>query len=421
MSRKRRIVVTGMGIVSCFGTDIDTFYNALLAGKSGVKPIENFPCEGYSTRFAASVKDFEVGDYMEKKQARRVDPFVRYTVVAGKKALENAQLTPEVIATLDKSRCGILIGSGMGGMTVFSKGVETLLEKGPSRISPFFVPYIITNMGSAILAMDCGFTGPNYSISTACSTGNYAIVSAANHIERGDADIMICGGAEAPIIPMGISGFIAMKALSTRNDSCEEASRPWDKSRDGFVVGEGAGVLVLEELEHAQKRGVPILGEYLGGALSCDGYHITRPLEDGSGVVQCIESALRDGCIKKTQINYINAHATSTPVGDLCELKGYRATFGDHLKQIKINATKSMTGHCLGAAAGIEAVAVLKAINTSQLHPTINVKDPEEELQYFDPVLDRAQEHKIEVALSFSLGFGGHNAAVLFAPYRENR
>lgn len=419
MSKKRRVVVTGMGIVSCFGTDVDKFYEALLKGKSGIKPITAFECEKYPTRFAGEIEELEVGDYMDKKQARRVDPFIRYTMVAGKKAMEDAKLTPEVIETLDKSRCGVLIGSGMGGMSVFQEGNRVLFEKGFNRITPFFVPYIITNMGSAMLAMDYGFTGPNYSISTACATANYCIVSAAQHIERGDADMMICGGAEAPINPIGVSGFIVMKALSQRNDECTKASRPWDKSRDGFVVGEGAGVLVLEELEHAKKRGATILGEYLGGAVSCDAYHLTRPLEDGSGVVSCIETALKDGNVERTDVNYINAHATSTPAGDLCELKGYHETFDEHSKNIKINATKSMTGHCLGAAAGIEAIAVIKAINTSKLHPTINVEEPEEELQNFDPVLGEAQDHKVDVALSFSLGFGGHNAAVLFAPYES--
>jgi len=417
MSKRRRIVITGMGVVSCFGTDVDNFYASLLAGKSGIKPISRFPCEDLPTRFGGEVPDFEVGDYMDKKQARRVDPFTKYGVVAGKKALESAMLTPDCLAKLDKSRIGVLVGSGMGGMTVFSEASKTLMQKGANRITPFFVPNIITNMAGALLAIDYGFTGPNYSISTACSTANYCMISSARHIERGDVDIMICGGAEASINPIGVAGFVVMKALSKRNDSCVEASRPWDKSRDGFVIGEGAGVLILEELEHAKKRGAPILGEYLGGALSCDAYHITRPLEDGSGVVQCVEAALKDGNVNKQEVNYINAHATSTPAGDLCELRGYHKIFGEHSKNIKINATKSMTGHCLGAAAGLEAIAVIKAINTSKLHPTINVKDPEEELMHFDPVLDKAVDHKIDVALSFSLGFGGHNAAVLLSSY----
>ena len=416
MSKKRRVVVTGMGVVSCFGTDLDHFYTSLLEGKSGITPITNFPCEDYRTRFAGEVQDFEIGDYMDKKSARRADPFIHYTMVAGKKAMEHAGLSMEDANQLDKTRCGVLVGSGMGGMTVFFEGNKTLLQKGPNRITPFFVPNIITNMGSAMLGMDYGFTGPNYSISTACATGNYCIVSAAQHIERGDTDLMICGGAEAPISPIGVSGFVVMKALSERNDTYQTASRPWDKSRDGFVIGEGAGVLVLEEFEHAQKRGAPILGEYLGGAISCDAYHITQPLEDGSGVSSCIEAALKDGNVKKESVNYINAHATSTPAGDLCELRGYHATFGKQSKDIKINATKSMTGHCLGAAGGIEAVVALKAIETSKLHPTINLNDPEEELSHFDFVGKDPQEHKVDVALSFSLGFGGHNSAILLGP-----
>lgn len=417
MAKKRRVVVSGMGIVSCFGTDVDMFYDSLLQGKSGIKTITTFPCQEYPTRFAGQIQGFETRDYIDKKQARRIDPFIRYTMVAGKKAMESAHLTYEEVQKLDKSRCGVLVGSGMGGLFTFYEGNKIFLQKGFNRVNPFFVPYIITNMGGAMLAMDYGFTGPNYSISTACATANYCIIAAAQHIERGNADIIVCGGAEAPINPMGMSGFIAMKALSERNNCCERASRPWDKARDGFVLGEGAGVLILEELEHAKKRGIPILGEYLGGAVSCDAYHLTRPLKDGSGVVHCIELALKDGNITKTDVNYINAHATSTPTGDLCELRGYRKVFGKHTNNIKINATKSMTGHGLGAAAGIEAIAVIKAINTSILHPTINVDNPEEELQYFDPVLIKPQEHQIHVALSFSLGFGGHNAAVLFAPY----
>ena len=419
MNKKKRIVVTGTGIVSCFGNEVDTFYTNLLEGKSGIKPITKFPCENYPTRFAGQIDHFSSEEYMDKKQARRVDPFISYTLVAGKKAMESANFNSEEIEKMDKSRCGVLMGSGMGGMTVFQEGNRTLFEKGFQRITPFFVPYIITNMGSAMLSMDYGFTGPNYSISTACATANYCIVSAAHHIERGDADMIICGGSEAPISPIGVSGFIAMKALSQKNESCQTASCPWDKSRDGFVIGEGSGALVLEELGHALKRGAPILGEYIGGAISSDAYHLTRPIEDGSGVASCIEMAVKDGQIKKTDVNYINAHATSTPVGDLCELRGYRKFFGDHCKNIKINATKSLTGHCLGAAAGIEAIAVLEAIRRSKLHPTINVQNPEDELLDFDPVLETSQNHDINVALSFSLGFGGHNSAVLFAPYND--
>lgn len=405
-----------MGIVSCFGSDVDQFYQSLLEGKSGIKPITQFPCEEYPTRFAGSVQDFEVGDYMDKKQARRVDPFIRYAMVAGKKAIESAGLTGEGLEKLDKSRCGVLIGSGMGGMTTFSDGNKTLLEKGYNRITPFFVPFIITNMAGGLLAIDLGFTGPNYSISTACATANYAIVSAANHIERGDADLMICGGTEAPINPIGVAGFVVMKALSERNDNLEGASRPWDKNRDGFVIGEGAGILVLEEYEHAKKRGAPILAEYLGGAVSTDAYHITSPREDGAGVAACIETAIKDAGIEKKQINYINAHATATSVGDLCEVRGIRSVFGDQVKEMKMNATKSMTGHCLGAAGGVEAIATIKAIQTGKLHPNKNLEDPEEELAGFNVVGDKPEDFKVTAGISNSFGFGGHNSVVIFGP-----
>ena len=415
---KKRIVITGMGVVSCFGNDVDEFYNQLLAGKSGIVPIEGFPCETYPTRFAGIIKNFDTGNYLDKKQARRVDPFIRYAVVAGKKALEKAQLTEESLNQLNKSRCGILIGSGMGGMHMFSGGVETLVKEGFKRVNPFFVPFIITNMGGALLAIDLGFTGPNYSISTACATGNYSIYSAAEHIRRGDADLMICGGAEAAISPMGVAGFVACKALSERNEAPEKASRPWDKQRDGFVMGEGAGVLVLESLEHALARGAPIYAEYLGGSTNCDAYHMTSPREDGAGVAECIQLAIKDAGISKEEVNYINAHATSTQVGDLCEIRGIQTVFGEHLSNISINATKSMIGHCLGAAGGIEAVATIKAIETGMLHPSINIDEPEEIMQGIDYVPGQVKAKKITAALSNSFGFGGHNSSLIFAPYR---
>lgn len=418
--KKRRIVVTGMGLVSCFGMDVEHFYEALLAGKSGVRPITYFPCEDYPTRFAASLQNFELGDYLDKKRARRVDPFIQYTMVAGKRALESAHLNQEVLTQIDLSRCGVLIGSGMGGMNVFFEGNKTLLNKGFNRITPFFVPYIITNMGGALLAIDLGFKGPNYSISTACATANYCIISAAQHIERGDADLMVCGGAEAPITPIGLAGFVVIKALSQKNEKMESASCPWDKSRDGFVMGEGAGVLVLEELEHAKKRGAPIFAEYLGGGISTDAYHMTNPREDGSGIAESIRLAIDDAGIHKERINYVNAHATATQAGDLCEIRALRTVFGNHCKEIKMNATKSMTGHCLGAAAGIEAIATVKAIQTSKLHPTINVKDPEEELKGIDIIPDRAKEHQVDVAMSNSFGFGGHNSVILLAPFSHS-
>ncbi len=414
---KKRVVVTGMGIVSCFGTDVDLFYQELLAGKSGIVPIEEFPCQDYPTRFAGVIRNFDPGTYIDKKQARRIDPFIRYTMVAGKKALEHGGLNLE---TVDKSRCGIIIGSGMGGMACFSDGVEALVKQGFKRISPFFVPYIITNMGGALLAIDIGFTGPNYSISTACATANYSIVSAAQHIQQGHADVMLCGGAEASISPIGVAGFIACKALSERNDEPQKASRPWDRGRDGFVIGEGSGVLLLESLEHALARGAPILAEYVGGYLNNDANHITSPREDGSGVAECMEGAIQDAGIAKEEINYINCHGTSTPVGDMCEIRGMRTVFGDHMKNVKINSTKSMIGHCLGAAGGLEAVATIKAIQTGMLHPTINVEDPELELGDIDIVPNVAKPHQVKAAISNSFGFGGHNSSIIFAPYRAS-
>ncbi|NDD59043.1 MAG: beta-ketoacyl-[acyl-carrier-protein] synthase II [Chlamydiae bacterium] len=399
--KKKRIVITGMGISSCFGTDVVEFYNKLLAGTSGIVPIQGFPCEEYPTRFAGEIQNFDTGEYLDKKQARRVDPYIRYAIVAGKKALEMSQLTGEAFNNLDKSRSGILVGSGMGGMNVYSDGVETLLTKGFKRLT----------------AIDLGFMGPNYSISTACATANNCIFSAAQHIRNGEADLMVCGGSEAAILPMGLAGFVACKALSERNEDPTKASRPWDKNRDGFVMGEGSGVLVLESLEHALKRGAPILAEYLGGGVSCDANHMTDPRADGLGVKLCIESALKDAQIEKEKINYVNAHATSTLAGDLAEINALRSAFGEHLKNIKINATKSMIGHCLGAAGGLEAVATIQAIRTGMLHPTINLENPEEAVADLDLVPNVAKAHSVSAALSNSFGFGGHNSTLIFAPY----
>lgn len=415
--KKRRIVVTGMGIVSCFGNDVELFYDSLLEGKSGVKSITHFPCEEYPTRFAAGIENFDSEGLIDRKQERRIDPFIRYCLVAGKKAVLAAGLDAPALAQINKSRAGILIGSGMGGMHTFSEGVHALISKGPKRLTPFFVPYIITNMGGALLAIDLGFMGPNYSISTACATANYSIVSAANHIRMGDADLMVCGGAEAGVSPIGLAGFVANKALSERNDAPTKASRPWDKERDGFVIGEGAGVLVLESLEHALERGAPILAEYLGGAFTCDAFHITAPRDDGQGVSDCMKEAIRDAGIPKEWINYINAHATSTPLGDMAEIEAIHKVFGDQTARIKINGTKSMIGHCLGAAGGVEAIATIQAIRRGKLHPTINLDHPEVGLKNLDPVAHQAINFEVQAGLSNSFGFGGHNSSLIFGKY----
>lgn len=413
---KKRIVVTGMGLVSCFGTDIDLFYKQLLEGKSGISPITGFDCQDMTTRIAGEIKNFDPGEYIDKKQARRIDTCMAYAMVGGKKALESAGLDAAAIGRLNKERSGVLIGSGMGGMSVFVDGIKTLLEKGPKKVSPFFIPYILTNMSGAILAMDLGFMGPNYSISTACATGNNAFISAANHIRAGDADLMLCGGVEAAIIPMGIAGFCACKALSQRNDEPEKASRPWDRQRDGFVMGEGGGILVLESLQHALSRGAPIYAEYLGHGLSCDAHHITEPRADGEGVAICIQQALRDSGLKPEDIKYVNAHATSTPVGDMAEIQAMKKVF-TRPSEVVINATKSMIGHCLGAAAGVEAIATIKAIRDNVVHPTINLEDPEPDLGFHAPTV--AEELQITFAMSNSFGFGGHNASIIFGKYSQ--
>lgn len=414
---KKRVVVTGMGVVSCFGNDVEEFYDALLAGKSGVQTITHFPVDQYATQFGAYIPDFDSGPYIDKKQARRVDPCIKFAMVAGKKALESASLPTEGLQIIDKKRAGVIIGSGMGGMHTFNEGCLTV-EKN-KRLTPFFIPFIITNMGGALLAIDLGFMGPNYSISTACATANYSIVSAANHIRQGHSDLIVCGGVEAAVAPISIAGFNANGALSRKNEAPQKASRPWDKGRDGFVIGEGAGVLVLESLEHAQKRGAPILAEYLGGSISCDAHHITAPREDGLGFLMCFEGALKDAGIEREQINYINAHATATPAGDVLEVQAIHNFFGKHTKNIKMNATKSLIGHCLGAAGGVEAIATIMAMKRGKLHPTINLDDPEPVLGDIDPVAHVAKEYKIEVALSNSFGFGGHNSAIVLAPFSD--
>lgn len=413
--QKKRIVVTGMGVVSCFGTDVNGYYQNLLDGNSGITLITEFPTDDYPTKIGGVIRDFDPGIYLEKKQARRVDKFISYAFVAAKKALEMSNLAPANLEKVDKSKCGILIGSGMGGMAVYSEGVQTLLEKGPRRVTPFFIPFVLTNMAGGLLGIDLGFMGPNYSISTACATSNNSIIAAANHIRLGEADLMICGGVEAPILPIGLAGFCACKALSTRNDQPTEASRPWDKGRDGFVMGEGAGILILESLEHAQARGAPIFAEYKGGGTSTDAYHMTDPRPDGEGVSLCIRNALKNAEVKADEVNYINAHATSTPLGDMAEIGALKQVFSHNRSSIAINATKSMIGHSLGAAGGLEAVATIKAINGGVIHPTINLKDPEPGLDFHIPT--KAEKWDVKVAISNSFGFGGHNATIVLSKF----
>ncbi|XP_047327349.1 3-oxoacyl-[acyl-carrier-protein] synthase I, chloroplastic-like isoform X2 [Impatiens glandulifera] len=414
---KKRIVITGQGLVSVFGNDVDTFYNKLLEGQSGISLIDRFDASSFSVRFAGQIRDFSSKGYIDGKNDRRLDDCWRYCLVAGRRALDDATLGTQVLETMDRTRIGVLIGSGMGGLTSFSNGVEALIQKGYKKITPFFIPYSITNMGSALLAIDTGLMGPNYSISTACATANYCFYAAANHIRRGEADIMVAGGTEAAVMATGVGGFIACRALSQRNDEPHRASRPWDKDRDGFVIGEGAGVLIMESLEHAEKRGANIIAEYLGGSITCDAHHMTDPRSDGLGVSSCISKALDDAGVSPDEVNYINCHATSTLAGDLAEVNAIKKVF-KNTSEIKMNGTKSMIGHGLGAAGGLEAIATIKAINTGWLHPTINQDNLEDQVT-IDTVPNVKKQHEVNVAISNSFGFGGHNSVVVFAPFKR--
>ncbi|KAL6349433.1 hypothetical protein AAG906_034090 [Vitis piasezkii] len=405
---KKRIVITGMGLVSVFGSDIDTFYDKLLQGVSGISLIDRFDASNFSVRFGGQIRDFSSKGYIDGKM-------IGVLMIAG--------------GTMDRSRIGVLVGSGMGGLTAFSNGVEALIQKGYKKITPFFIPYSITNMGSALLAIDTGLMGPNYSISTACATANYCFYAAANHIRRGEADIMVAGGTEAAIMATGVGGFIACRALSQRNEDPQKASRPWDKDRDGFVMGEGSGVLIMESLEHAMKRGANIIAEYLGGAITCDAHHMTDPRSDGLGVSSCIAKSLEDAGVSPEEVNYVNAHATSTLAGDLAEVNAIKKVFKD-TSEIKMNGTKSMIGHGLGAAGGLEAIATIKAITTGWIHPTINQYNLEPDVT-IDTVPNVKKSMKfmlvcamcvcvclhVHVCISNSFGFGGHNSVVVFAPF----
>lgn len=407
-----------MGVVTCLGHEVDEFYNNLLEGKSGITEIQDFDCKDWSTRFAGEIKDLDCTGYVNKKMVKRLDDTIKYIMVSGKKAMEDAGIAPNSpeMKELNMFRCGVLIGSAMGGMASIANAMEVLTLIGHRKMNPFCVPFGITNMGGAMLAMDIGFMGPNYSISTACATGNYCIHSAYDHIRRGDADLMLAGAADSAVIPSGLGGFIACKALSRRNDDPAKASRPWDKERDGFVLGEGAGVLVLEEYEHAKARGAKIYAEYAGGSFTCDAHHMTEPHPEGRGVIRCLQTALKAGGIDASEVNYVNAHATSTPAGDMAEFRAIRSVFPhDHLR---MNSTKSMIGHLLGGAGAVEAVATVKAIETGWVHPTINVLNPEEGVDPLMVVANNKQQMDVKVGLSNSFGFGGHNSCIMFKKFK---
>lgn len=416
VTKPRRVVVTGMGVVTPLGHELDVFYNNLLEGVSGISEIENFDCASFPTRIAGEIKSFSTEGWVAPKLSKRMDKFMLYMLTAGKKALVDGGLTEDMMKEVNKTKCGVLIGSAMGGMKVFYDAIEAL-RISYKKMNPFCVPFATTNMGSAMLAMDLGWMGPNYSISTACATSNFCIFNAANHIIRGEADLMLCGGSDAAIIPIGLGGFVACKALSQRNSDPTKASRPWDINRDGFVMGEGAGVLLLEELEHALARGAEIYAEFLGGSFTCDAYHVTEPHPEGAGVALCIEKALAEAGLAKEDINYINAHATSTPTGDLKEFQALVRCFGDN-PEVRINSSKSMTGHLLGAAGAIEAVATVQAIRTGWLHPNVNLENPDEGVDTKLLVGPKKERLEVKAALSNSFGFGGQNSSIIFAPYK---
>ncbi|KAI3521332.1 hypothetical protein L1887_10795 [Cichorium endivia] len=417
ITKKRRVVVTGLGVVSPVGHDADVFYDNLLEGVSGISEIEAFNCDQFPTKIAGEIKSFSPDGWVSPKLSKRVDKFTLYSITAGKKALEDGGVTTVVMREFDLTKCGILIGSALGGMKVLQDGMEALMVS-IKKVNPFVVPFSTTNIGSALLAMDLGWTGPNYSISTACATSNFCILNAANHIITGESDVMLAGGSDSVIIPLGLGGFVACNSLSQRNNDPKGASRPWDVSRDGFVMGEGAGVLLLEELEHAKARGAKIYAEFLGGSFTCDAYHITKPHPNGMGIDLCLEKALAQSGVVKEDVNYINAHATSTLAGDVSEYEAIIRCFGDN-SELKINSTKSIIGHLLGAAGAVEAISTVKAIQTGWLHPNMNLENPEVGVDKSILVGTKKERCNIKVAVSNSFGFGGHNSSILFAPYND--
>jgi 3-oxoacyl-[acyl-carrier-protein] synthase II len=414
--KARRVVVTGLGAVTPVGLTVTETWNNLLAGKSGIGPITHFDTTQYETKFAGELKGFDPLKVMDRKLAQRVDPYTQYALAAADEAINDCGID---FSKTDAERAGVLFGSGIGGMVTFQKQAESLFEtKGPHRISPFFVPMMIPDIAAGRISIKYGLKGPNYSTVSACATGSNAIGNAFIHIQRGDADVMLCGGAEASICEMGIGGFNALKALSKRNDAPEKASRPFDKDRDGFVMGEGGGALILEEYEHAKARGAKIYAEIAGIGFSADAYHITEPAPGGEGAVRSMRAALRDADVKPEDIDYVNAHGTSTPVGDKNESAAVKTVFGDHAYKLVVNSTKSMIGHLLGAAGAVAAIVTIKSITDCKVHPTINYEtpDPDCDLNY---VPNTAIDRTVNAAICNAFGFGGHNVSLLFKKFAE--
>ncbi|HET6781724.1 MAG TPA: beta-ketoacyl-ACP synthase II [bacterium] len=409
----KRVAITGLGVISPVGIGKDRFWNALMEGRSGVDRISRFDASGFDSKIAAEVRDFDPADYMDKKEIRRNDRFVQFAYAASRMALDDSgfSITPQ-----NGTQVGVLIGSGIGGATTWEEQHRTLLERGPDRVSPFFIPMIIINMASGIISILLGAKGPNSAVVTACATGGNAIGDAARNIQRGEAIAMLAGGSEAAITPLSMAGFCSMKAMSTRNDEPQKASRPFDAERDGFIMGEGSGVVLLEEMDHAKQREANIYAELVGYGMSGDAYHITQPDPEADGAARSMRNALRDAAMEPKQIDYINAHGTSTLYNDRTETLAVKRVFGEHAKKVAVSSTKSMTGHLLGAAGGVELIACVQAIEHGVIPPTINYEfpDPECDLDYVPNV---ARKMRVDAAMSNAFGFGGHNAILIVRRY----
>jgi len=410
----RRVVITGVGAVTPVGNTAEEFWAALIQGKSGIGPITRFDASPLPTKIAGELKGFDPLRYMDKKDDRKFDPFLKYALACAAMAVEDAGLNVERV---DRTRFGVLVGSGIGGITTLLESHKILLEKGPDRVSPFFIPMLIVNMASGLISMRFGAKGPNSSIVTACATGNHAIGDAMKIIQRNDADVMIAGGSEAIILPLTFAGFCQMKAMSTRNDDPARASRPFDAARDGFVCGEGGGLLVLESLDHALGRDARIYAEVVGYGMTGDAYHMTAPDPEADGAARAMTLAMKDAEVEPSAVSYINAHGTSTPYNDKSETMAIKRVFGEHARKLAVSSTKSMTGHLIGAAGGIEAIATALAIHHGILPPTINYETPDPDCD-LDYVPNQARKQDVEVALSNAFGFGGTNATIVLRKYR---
>jgi len=409
MDKKREVVITGMGIVSPLGFDLETYFANLLAGKSGVATIERFDASAYTTQFAGEVRGFDPTVCFDPKEAQRTSRYIQYLMHASLQAVKQAGLDQ---SPPHRDRAGVILGSGMGGIEIFTENAQLLGTKGPKRVSPFFIPMSITNMGAGMVSIRLGWRGPNWTVTSACSTANHALATAADQIRLGRADVMLAGGAEESVCAASLAGFSNMRALSRRNDEPQKASRPFDRDRDGFVLGEGGGVLVLESREHAEARGAKILGILRGYGMSADAYHMSAPLETGEAVALAIENALMDAGVSKEEVGVVNAHATSTPLGDVAEVKALGKVFGDHLPRMKVHSTKSMIGHLLGGTSATEAITLLMTLNSGKVHPTLNVDNQDPDCPV-DCSPNVASTTTSRIGISNSFGFGGHNSCVV--------